>query len=106
MVQVIGKGWNRLRCQQLLKGQERGGQLEVHLHAGKVVNVSRDKCMIRVGIGGTHSAIFLIPYSVHDQLVMEGRDFIVVVGNLTVWLLYSRGYYFYYVLIRFGIHPF
>jgi hypothetical protein len=36
---VIDKGWNRLRCQQLLKGQEGGSQLEVHFHASKVVNV-------------------------------------------------------------------
>jgi hypothetical protein len=54
--------------------------------------------MIRVGIGGTHPAIFLIDYSIHNQLVMEGRDFIVVVGNLTVWLLYSREYNFQYDL--------
>jgi hypothetical protein len=64
--------------------------------------------IIWVGIGyvGTHPAIFLIHYSIDDQLVMEGRDFMVVVGNLTVWLLYSRGYNFQYDLIRFGIHPF
>jgi hypothetical protein len=91
MVQVIGKGWNRLRCQQLLKGQEEGSQLEVHLHAGKVVNV-RDPGGEVVGIepgpGDTPVVVVVPPDAVPvaavvAQIVAEMCPFLLVTAAAT-----------------------
>jgi hypothetical protein len=48
-------------AQQLLKGQEGGGQLEFHLHAGKVAYVRDPRGeVVRIEPGPRHAAVVIV----------------------------------------------